>query len=358
MLRRLFSITMLAALLLWAVGCSENSTGTEDVTENLNLNDPTGGYLATSESPGFGDSDLLAEANDNDEYDDPMLSSLGADTLDECLDGRYHFRVVWGQLRYDSTVTEVTDWTGSLTVSRGAMIIRRVIKFEPGQDAILPRTDRTLVEWESFTTVHHDGLAVDIFIPPDTAISSEAVTVAFETGPYSRTFDLSELTALDTVVYLDDADSNAVAFHAFRLDRVPCPRGFLTGHWGYNEDGEGVFRGVWMTRHGWISGFLRGHWGVNDNGQRVFFGKWISANGRFEGFLRGRWDRHPSHNASPNAVKHAGGWFAGEILNADELVIGTLKGKYKSHPAFKKGFFQGRWKLACNDVEPARDDGL
>lgn len=358
MLRRLFTIIMLVALLVWAVGCSENSTGSEDLTENPNLNDPTGGYLPTNESPGFGDPDLLAEANDNGEYNDPMLSALGADTLDDALDGRYHFRVVWGQLRYDSTVIDVTDWTGSLTVSRGAMVIRRLIKFETGQDAIVPRTDRTLVEWESFTTVHHDGLAVDIFIPPDTAISSEAVTVAFETGPYSHTFDLSELAALDTVVYLDDADSNAVAFHAFRLDRVPCPRGFLTGHWGYNEDGEGVFRGVWMTRHGWISGFLRGHWGVDDDGQRVFFGKWISANGRFEGFLRGRWDQHPSHNANPNAVKHAGGWFAGEILNADELVIGTLKGKYKSHPAFKKGFFQGRWKLACNDIEPARDEGL
>jgi hypothetical protein len=39
-------------------------------------------------------------------------------------------------------------------------------------------------------------------------------------------------------------------------------------------------------------------------------------------------------------------------------VIGTLKGKYKSHPQFKRGFFQARWKLHCDEVEPDIDDGL
>jgi len=357
-LHRLLSVAMLAALLLWGVGCSENPTGTEDQIENLNLNDPTGGYLATDESPGFGDSDLLAEANDNDEYDDPFRVLYSSDmTTDTTLEGGYHLRILWGQLRFDPTVTTVTDWTGSLIISRGAMVVRQVIAFEPDQDALLERTDRRLVEWTSFTTVHHDGLAVDIYIPPDTATIPEVVTVAFETGPYSRTFDLSELVALDTIVYLDDADSNAVAFHAFRLDRMLCARGFLAGRWGFNEDGQGVFRGMWMTRDGRISGWLRGHWGVNDDGDRVFFGKWISRDGRFQGFLRGRWDQHPSHNANPNAVKHAGGWFKGDVLDANRQVIGALKGKYKSHPQFKKGFFQGRWKLGCDEYEPDREEG-
>ena len=359
MFRKLLTITMLAALLAWAIGCSESPTETNNQTETLDLNDATGGYQATSESAGFGDSDLLAEADGDEEYDDPILLSGTLDSLiADSTAGLYHLRVIWGQMELDTTVTEVTDWTGSLTVTRGGMVIRRVIKFERGQDAILERTDRKLIEWESFTTVHHDGLAVDIFIPPDTATIAQIVTISFETGPYSRTFDLAELVALDTVIYLDDADSNAVAFSAFRLDRVPCARGFLAGHWGYNDEGEGLFRGFWISKQGRITGFLRGHFGVNDDGDNVFFGKWIGEGGRFHGFIRGYWEQHPSPHANPNAVRHAGGRFEGEILDAGEQVIGSLKGKYKSHPQFKNGFFQGRWKLDCNEIEADRDEGL
>ena len=87
------------------------------------------------------------------------------------------------------------------------------------------RTDRTLIEWVSQTTVHNDGLAVDIFVPRpaptldttevplvdtlgdstwtivvDTSYPEpEPVTVEFATGPYSRTFELAELQSLDTI---------------------------------------------------------------------------------------------------------------------------------------------------------------
>jgi len=358
-LRRLICVTMLAALLIWAVSCSNNPTEPENQTEVINLNDPTGGFLAIDEAPGFGDPDLLAEASNSDDYDDAMLADSILDTIiSDSTAGFYHLHMLWGQLRLDSSVTTMTDWTGSLTVSRGGLVVRRVIAFEPGQDSVLERTDRTLVEWVSFTSIHHDGLDIDIFVPPDTATTPEPVTVAFETGPYSRTFDISELVALDTIVYLDDADSNAVAFHAFRLDRMPCARGFLAGHWGFDDNGDGVFRGMWMTNTGRISGWLRGAWGVNDDGDNVFFGKWVSRSGRFEGFLRGRWDHQPNMHANPNAMRHAGGWFAGELLDANRQVIGTLAGKYKSHPSFKKGFLQGRWKLQCNEPERDVDDGL
>jgi hypothetical protein len=364
-LKKLLTITMLTALLVWAIGCSDSPTETNSQPENLNLNDATGGYQATNETAGFGDADLLSEAGGDEDFDDPILL---AGTLDALITdntaGLYHLRVLWGQMELDTTITNVTDWTGSLTVSRGGMVIRRVVRFEPGQDAVLDRTDRQLIEWEAFTTVHHDGLSVDIFIPPtvmdsmDSTTVDEPVTVAFETGPYSRTFDLAELVALDTIVYLDDADSNAVAFQAFRLDRVPCARGFLAGHWGYNDEGKGVFRGFWMSKQGRITGFLRGHFGVNDDDNNVFFGKWIGERGRFQGFIVGRWDHHPNEHANLNAVRHAGGRFEGDILDGNRQKIGVMGGKYKSHPQFKKGFFQGRWKLDCNEVEAARDDGL
>lgn len=355
-LRKLLTITMLAAMLVWVVGCSESPTNTNNLTENLNLNDATGGYRATDEARGFGDSDLLDGTDGGEAYDDPILLSGALDSIiNDAASGYYHLRMLWGQMELDTSVTELTDWTGSLTVSRGGIAIKRVILFERGQDAILERTERNLVEWESFTNVHHDGLAVDIFVPPavtdstDSVVVDEAVTVTFETGPYSRTFDLAELVALDTVIYLDDADSNAVAFQAFRLDRVPCARGFLAGHWGYNDEGEGVFRGFWISKNGRISGYFRGHFGVNDEGRNVFFGKWIGEGGRFNGFIRGLWEQHPNSHANPNAVRHAGGRFEGEIIDANRQVIGSLKGKYKSHPEFKRGFLQGRWELDCDE---------
>ncbi|MFQ6008234.1 MAG: hypothetical protein ACE5K8_04705, partial [Candidatus Zixiibacteriota bacterium] len=297
--------------------------------------------------------------------------------------GYYHMRIVWGRLHYDSTVTEVTDWTGSLSVSRGIEVIRRVIRFEPGQDYIVrPRTSPQVIEWVSKTTVHHDGIAVDIFVPPEIIILDstevavvdslgdtsyvivvdtvfpEPVTVSFETGPYSRSFKLEELRSLDTIVYLDDF--NAVAFGAFELHRYPCPRGFLAGKWGFDEDGQGRFRGVWWSRRpqmlGWfISGYLRGHFGKNQAGLNVFFGKWISATGGFKGFLKGTYGHWPVWVDNPATIMWSGGWFVGRIYNAYHEEIGVLGGCYRSAPWEKDGFFQGRWKLHCNsmDVEPS-----
>ncbi len=369
MIKRFLHLTTLAALLIWAAGCSESPTESGSLTEILNLNDATGGYLATDEAPGFGDTDLLGEIDEAEEYDDPILLSPEVDSIiADPVSGYYHMRILWGQMDLDTSVTNLTDWTGSLTITRGALIVRQVIRFERGQDAILPRMERTLIEWESYTNIHNDGIGVDIFVPPimidpaDSSVIDVPVTVTFETGPYSRTFELAELSDLDTIVYLDDADSNAVAFRAFRLDRLPCPRGFLAGHWGYNDEGEGVFRGLWMSHRGLITGFLRGHFGVNDEGRNVFFGKWISRNGRFSGFLRGRWEPLPGPHANQNAVMHAGGRFEGEILDESEMVIGKLRGKYKSHPRFNYGYLQGRWKLYCDEEDGSnpdfQDDGM
>ena len=376
MIRNLLTpLMMVVALLFWVSGCSDSPIE-PGASENLNLEDEFGGYTASMENPGFGDPELVDEAASDTVYNDEILTSPEVGTVISFppRTGYYHLRAVWGRLCYDSTVTEVTDWTGSLSVSHGIEVIRRVIRFEPGQDYIIrPRTDPKLIEWVSKTTVHNDGIAVDIFVPPifdttevvevdslgDTSYvividTSYSATVSFETGPYSRTFELEELKSLDTVVYLDD--SNAVAFHAFELHRYPCPRGFLAGRWGFNENGEGRFRGVWWSKRpnffGWyISGYLKGHFGKNNSGAKVFFGKWISRNGEFKGFLKGTYGHLPRPEVTDATRKHAHGWFAGKIFNANRIEIGVLKGRHRSAPWHKNGFFQGRWKLHCNAIE-------
>jgi len=380
MIRKLAFPLLALTLLIWAAGCSDSTT--EPIADGeLNLDSEFGGYTANAENPGFDESDLIAEAAADEEFDDPMLC---APEVVECLAdpdaGYYHIRAVWGRLCYDSAVTDVTDWTGSLTISRGVEIIRRVIRFEPRQDFILERTDPTLIEWQSLTTVHNDGIAVDLFVPRpcptfDTTLTPEVdslgdtawvavidtvypelepVTLAFETGPYSRVFSMEELIGLDTVVLLDD--SNVVAFHALKLDHRPCPRGFLAGKWGYNEEGEGVFRGTWLTKRGRINGYLRGHFGENSDGLKVFFGKWITTSGKFEGFLKGICGWHPNERANGQAFRRGTGWFAGGIFNANGGEIGVLKGRFGSTPDDSGGFFQGRWKLRCNDANVEASD--
>jgi hypothetical protein len=338
------TVLLLAALM----GCSNGPTDS-DSYQAINLGDEFGGYTTEKEAPAFGDSELLAE--EEVEVTDPMLGSPEVTDLTADPEaGLFHFRVVWGQLCYDSTVTEVTDWSGSLSVSRGALIVRRLIRFERGQDSLMTRTDRALIEWTSATTVHNDGLAVDLFVPP--ADDTEPVTVTFATGPYTRVFDLAELAALDTVVSLDNG--GAVALHAWQLFRVPCPRGFVVGRWGHDSTGQGVFRGRWLTVCGQVAGYLRGHFGRDEFDQKVLYGKWIDLSGNVEGFLAGTYQPVPDPSVGADVCCRSGGWFAARIYDAEHQPIGQMHGRYRAAPSDRHGFFQGRWKLDCNQIVPQR----
>lgn len=368
---------VISILAIFLAGCSKNSVKPNQEQEVLNLESEFGGYLATSESPAFGNVELLSEQQSDIAYDDqillnPEVSEITADANA----GVYHLRVVWGQLRFDSTVENNTAWNGSLTISRGAEVIRRLINFEEGQDYILPRDSRKKIEWVSVTSVHSDGIAVDIFIPPlkpifdsiyvnDTLVidtvfpDDDEVTVRFETGPYSRVFDIEELQSLDTIVFLED--SNALAFHAFRLDRHRCPRGFLAGHWGVDENGKGVFRGKWMNESGMIVGYLQGHHGQRKNGENVFFGKWISVNGNFEGFVRGFFQPIFDGTDPESIDQNFGGYFYGGIFNAEKMLIGLMGGRFANPEDGQRGFFQGRWKIGCpheSFSDGMRDEGM
>jgi hypothetical protein len=362
------------ALLLTVVfiaGCSKNATEPAKSDSSNLLNQPNGGFTTTNEAPGFGDQSLIGDPTGEITYADPFASANDVESLFvDPMAGIYHIRILWGHLEYDSTEFDVTDWTGSLSTTHGCEVLRRVIRFEE-RDSILPRTSRQKIEWVSHTRPHNDGIAVDIIIPPghpkiDTSVEcvydsllgdsscSENVDtiwplpvlaqVKFQTGPYSRTFSLEELTRLDTIVTLEDG--NEVAFKAFKFERFDCPKGFVGGRWGNDDSGNGVFAGMWIDRHG-PSGHVRGRWGTNDAGERVFFGKWISENGNFEGLLRGRWTPHPNPNADSTAFEHAGGRFAGKIFDAADVEIGILRGLYRTHPEDKAGAFMGRWKLHC-----------
>ena len=355
MLRRLILVAGSNILLAWLSGCSSNPT---QPGSNKTIESQFGGFTTSPEAPGFGDPTLAAAVANEKPVSDPIASlSLVDSLIADSSTGIYHMRVMWGRIPADSSVTSMTNWNGSLSISRGALVVRRKVRFEHSTDSILPRTSRKSVSWVSQTGTASDGIVVDLIVPPtkwklDSGVTGP-VTVRFETGPYSHTFMLSDLVALDTIVNL--ADSSSVAFHSFRYERMLCPRGFLNGHWGYDSSGTGVFDGMWTSRSGLIDGYLRGNFGTNDSGKKIFFGKWIDKDGGFQGLLRGFWDVKPNAHADSMALKRAGGWFRGGIYNADAQLIGIVKGKFKSSEKKPNGFMQGRWKIGCMN---SSDDGM
>lgn len=380
MLRKLFLVAMAMALLVWVAGCSKNPV--QPQANSSNISQQFDGLNTNSEQPGFGDPTIANTAAQETAFNDPMAASPKCDSLlRDPNAGMFHFRAVWGRLHFDSMVTTPTNWEGSLTLSRGVEIVRRTIGFEPMTDSILPRTQLNIIDWASQTTVASDGIAVDLLIPRmgptvdttttavvdslgDTTfvihvdtIPAAPVTLEFKTGPYTRTFTLAELIKLDTIVNLDD--SNAIAFSAFRVDHIACPRGFLTGVWGFDSTGTGTFRGTWMSKRGLIVGSLDGHFKVDSLGDSLFFGKWIDMSGAFQGLLRGSWGLHPNEHASERGHIRGGGWFSGHIFDANANPIGELAGKFKGINTTTAGFFQGRWKINCAGLFGDReDDGM
>lgn len=388
--RQVILFPILASLLFLGVACDK--TPNEPIlSDNPNTSDEFGGYTATNEAPSFGSSEIMSlEVEESGiEISDPLLTSSDViEIMDDPEARRYALRIVWGKLRGDSTVVAATDWSGSLTINRGAEVVRRLIRFEPNQDYLLPRTDRRLIEWVSETTVHNDGMLVEIFNPlrpdsvsfdttfafaTDTVISEAGDTtlvirdviiidtvvfdspleLTFTTEPLTISFTGAELMALDTVIYLQD--SCAVLFQSTRIDSRMCPKGYLAGEWGVDDEGRGQFRGVWMNNQGEPGGHLQGHWGLNDEGRRMFWGKWISLDGRFEGFLRGGWEPHPNEHASDVAFAAAGGMFKGHIFDASRRKIGFLRGRWGHGDEGRHGIFAGKWKLRCPPPPGARE---
>jgi hypothetical protein len=316
--------------------------------QTADLDDPFGGYNFADEAPGFGDRALVDEFGDDPVFDDPFASDPLVAARDRDRDGRLRGRlflaVTWGNLHRDSTVTHVTDWTGSLAVNPGIILLQRVIRFED-RDRILPRTERGLLEWVSHTSHGLDGVLVRIVPCPSAAsdvqadIDSANTVITFTTGPLTTSFTLTVLPGLHRIVTLDDG--NAVAFDAVYVPPMACPRGFLRGVWRNHPDRRGgEFFGKYASESGLHLGLVKGFYGVNKQGEKVFFGKWIGRDGEFRGILRGTWDRFEGEQAG----SFAGGW-----IGRDRRVHGDLNGEWRRNDERHSGFFRGVWGAHCAD---------
>lgn len=368
-------LTILAGLLIIS-GCSKEDGTTASLEEGLNYEGEFGGYDASDEAPAFGNEAILEEMSDDSEeaVSEPELDPV-FDSLDSEPDVRvYGMKILWGMLEFDSTVTQITDWSGSLTIERGAIRILEKIRFEKGDYLVRPRYDCNTIEWVSYTQPHFDGIFVFLYDVPDTAATTEN-TVTLTTGPYSRTFTMSELDSLSEIVEVDNI-GNKISIEARYTPPLDCAAGFLDGKWVKKGRYHGVFFGRWVRYDGLALGHVKGHWGVNRDGDSVFFGKWINRLGQFKGFLRGTWIPDPATDAADPVMGtfegiwadkngNAEGPLGGEWMTVPHISVDNGNGNGNGYgnsddckgddeigciPKRARGFFRGRWAEDCPDV--------
>ncbi len=385
-LRLALVLSLLAIGALLAAGCSDETavpldTAATDNYEAMDFSQPNAGLTVSDEEEAFGDAALKMEllTEDAEVVADPMADDPEVLAMEEegegPADGRPNRPVFtyvalrWGMLHGPddslSTVDSgcgVADWTGSIRVDRGALVARRLIKFErPADHLILPRLDRQTVGLVSHTGCHFDGVVLQILERP--VVEGQDVApnmIHIDLGSYEADFEVAALGELDEVYDVDDLGNQFQVTGFSMTDTEVCPKGFLSGRYrmipatndttvaGDENDARhlGNFAGRWMSQTGRIGGFLRGGYGIDADGNRLFVGKYIDRRGHFRGFLRGTWE--PADEESDLAS------FSGVWVNAAETVEGRLGGNAYPVEGVRGGFFAGRWATLCDDEAVAK----
>jgi hypothetical protein len=285
------------------------------------------------EAPQFGEevlftaADIEADAAVSDPMAvDPAIAELEASAGVQAR----NVIVLWGRMPADPDGA-VRDWSGTLRLSRGAMVIRRRIAFEPATDRILPRTSRDAIQFESRTSVHADGLALTVLDPTPADPSPLTLTYVPAAGGASYTLQLGALAAGSVIADAGDGNQIVAIGH---LRRDDCDHGFLRGRWRALTASAGIYAGLVVDSDGAPTGHIRGIYGKRVDGESVFFGKLIDRAGHFQGVLRGTYDA---------------GHFDGRWLDraGDH---GVARGMYRAGETLRAGQFLGRWaETSCAD---------
>lgn len=348
---------LLAALSLIGLafsGCSISSTEATE-TDTIENAEEFGEFKVNDEQPAFGDPELAEMLAEETDFADPVadMPEIVEAENDQATD-RYYLRIVWGNLVGDSGVASLTDWSGSLTLTRGGIVVARLIRFEPIQDYILPRYNDSGIfvpeqlRWVSKTSWHFDGLVTRMFVPRPRPEEYIALMLNYESEQLSISFPVHELGELDTLITI--GFGNAISFHASRYQPQNHQYGTLSGRWGRNEEGNGIFYGLWFNAAGNIGGTVRGRYGTDSTGNNIFVGKYINNAGNFGGLLKGSWEIE-NQNGS------AYGRFRGQIFDNQRVPVGWLNGHFKRGQNRTSGFFAGRWRC-CRGDDARVDQGL
>lgn len=319
-----------------AVGCGalrgdrEESREAREIAAALELEN--GGLEETDEAPMFADEPSFADVVDQETL---VVDQLEADATVVALTrqadtARIEVALLWGQIPGNPANDSGQDWTGKISISRGALLVRRTIRFEEGADRLAPRRDLREVEFTSVTRPHHDGLRLTVLDPEPLADDPLVFTYENASGIVYQG-PISALIEAPESVTVDDAGSRFVGLAVARPVDV-CELGFLGGKWSGVAPGRGRVTGVVTDAAGEPMGHVKGIWGKRRSGEQAFFGKYIDADGRFRGIFAGR---------------YGDGEYAGRWLHAAREA-GALGGRYFDTPG-RGGKLVGAWaETSCN----------
>lgn len=344
----------LMMLLILALGCGKQATTPEDTnnSEDNYLTVPLpDGYLPGADMPG-----VLEPILEKHKF-----PGGGADDLDwitptlmppDVNDSKYDVYVVtmlWGSFFDAHSNSELTDWSGSLSVNGEAVIdVKYVIDFEPGQDSLIPVDANWHAVWISRTHNDFDGLSVFVFLRND-VVYITAPLLTFETKAITLKFDFGQLNHFERFYRVDDY--NGVLIHSRRIWHEDCPNGFLFGSWIKGEfgSGEGAIRGIWQNSDMDSVGLLSGRFWHGDE----MYGKFqASVSGlvtdQVIAELHGVW-HYDDMRMCPMCGEGHGkfyGIFHNLINDHWGRVRGTF-GDYSVPPDDAVMPFEGRWRKFC-----------
>lgn len=336
MMKTALRSTLVLPLVLAAACASDDGGETPDLIDEAVQAD-LGGVTLTDEAPAFGDA-TMASAEFTAE--DTAVTDTSTDRPE--LAGARHVRiaVAWGYLRPRPEATAVVDWTGSITAENAGVRVLRRLRFENNDLVIRPRSDVHVVEFESHTRPHADGLLLDVVLAPALNPTNGPVTLTFASAPFTDSLTIEAGMRMTDVKVVDDA-GHVVAYHVIRPDDG-CTEGFLRGRWqtvGVVAGHEvGRLMGRFTANDGAIRGHLRGVFGERANGKQVWFAKVIDKSGKFLGVLAGR---------------YGGGRFAalyiGKDAGGNKVVKGAVHGHYRDADDDRDGAFMGRYSETCGE---------
>ena len=321
---------------LSAAGCTADDL-TESDQIGSEIEEINGGLDFEDEAPMFGEEELYADAgliDISDVYLDEMESDSEVTAMMSVPDAVVFNAIVgWGQFPGDTTNTQPRNWSGTMSVNRGALILRRTIRFE-GADQVLGRVDPQTIVFTSRTLPHHDGMHLTIIDPTPEDSEPLVLTLATANGPdFSKS--VVELLSGPQTTVVDDDDNRIVGVATAQPIDV-CSHGFLAGRWHKVADQRGRLLARVTDDEGDVIGHMRGVYGQRANGNKVFFGKYINDDGQFRGIFAGQYDD---------------GQFVGRWINRDRDEVGALGGEYRELIPGPEtgGHMLGRWaELSCN----------
>nr|HEX4313565.1 hypothetical protein [Kofleriaceae bacterium] len=341
----LFATSLVGASVVACVDTSSQPGGEDATQVSDELAQSNGGFTTADEAADFGVAGEFAAAAieaDSGDPGDAMATDPSVAAVQQAANAEVRDVVVmWGHIPHGPGGI-ARDWTGSWTLSRGALIVRRTIAFEPRTDHLnFPRTSPQTVSFTSVTKPASDGLALSIIDN-----SGDATPLTLTYAPADPTITPTtyqiDVTALDAgPVVIDAGNGDKIVAVGDKPATTSCDGGFMRGRFhalgaaSAANGGVGVYVGVVTDRVGLPVGAVRGIYG-----DHKVYGKFIDLQGHFIGLINGEYDATNDFQAK---------WMVAGDATGALTEHGRLHGHYFESTAVDGGHFQARWAAsACS----------